>query len=90
MVRIIKGLQHIAQIPQGNYPFWIIYSSYLRVGQTRVEIMHLNNGIGNSTTILTGANVIDLVPSKYSLYGPNSVQKNAETLTILLPRHWVI
>ncbi len=27
----------------------------------RVEIMHLNNGIGNSTTILTGANVIDIV-----------------------------
>ena len=53
----------------------------------RVEIMHLNNGIGNSTTILTGANVIDIVRSKYFLYGPNSVQKNAETLTILLPRH---
>ena len=30
----------------------------------RVEIMHLNNGIGSSTTILTGANVIDIVPSK--------------------------
>ena len=52
--------------------------------------MHLNNGIGNSTKILTGANVIDIVPSKYSLYGPKSVQKNAERLTILLPRHWVI
>jgi hypothetical protein len=26
--------------------------------------MHLNNGIGSSTTILTGANVIDIVPSK--------------------------
>jgi hypothetical protein len=52
--------------------------------------MHLNNGIGSSTTILTGANVIDIVPSKYSLYCPNSVQKNAETLTILHPRHWVI
>ena len=51
-VRIIKGLQHMAQIPQGNYPFWIIYYLYLRVGQTRVEIMHLNNGNGNSTTIL--------------------------------------
>ena len=72
MVRIIKGLQHIAQIPQGNYPFWIICSSYLRVGQTRVEIMHLNNGFGNSTTILTGANVIDIVPSEYSLYGPKN------------------
>ena len=30
----------------------------------RVEIMLLNNGIGSSTTILTGANVIDKVPSK--------------------------
>jgi hypothetical protein len=29
-----------------------------------VEIMHLNNGIGSSTTILTGVNVIDIVPSE--------------------------
>jgi hypothetical protein len=64
MVRIIKEHQHIAQTPQGNYHFWIIYSLYLRVGQTRVEIMHLNNGIGSSTTILTGVNVIDIVPSE--------------------------
>ena len=41
----------------------------------RVEIMHLNNGFGNSTTILTGANVIDIVSSEYSLYGLNNVQK---------------
>ena len=31
---------------------------------TRMEIMHFNNGIGSNTTILTGANVIDIVPSK--------------------------
>jgi hypothetical protein len=29
----------------------------------RVEISHLKNGSGSSTTILTGANVIDIVPS---------------------------
>jgi hypothetical protein len=35
----------------------------------RVEISHLKNGSGSSTTILTGANVIDIVLSEYSLYG---------------------
>jgi hypothetical protein len=39
----------------------------------RVEIMHLNNGIGSSTAILTGANVFDIVPSEYDvLYRINS------------------
>jgi hypothetical protein len=45
------------------------------VGQTRVEIMHLNNGFGSSTTILTGVSVIDIVPSEYSLYGHIHVQE---------------
>jgi hypothetical protein len=38
-----------------------------------MEIMKVQNGNGSSTTILTGANVIDIVPSEYSLYGPNNV-----------------
>jgi hypothetical protein len=29
-----------------------------------MEIMWIHNGFGSSTTILTGANVIDIVPSK--------------------------
>ncbi len=37
--------------------------------EMRVEIMRVHNGIGSSTTILTGANVIDIVPSEYSIYG---------------------
>jgi hypothetical protein len=36
---------------------------------TRMEIMHFNNGIGSSTTILTGPKVIDIVPSEYPIYG---------------------
>jgi hypothetical protein len=34
-----------------------------------VEILNSKNGIGSSTTILAGANVTDIVPSEYSLYG---------------------
>jgi hypothetical protein len=34
-----------------------------------MEILNLKNGIGSNGTILTGANVIDIVPSEYSLYG---------------------
>jgi hypothetical protein len=37
--------------------------------ETRVEIMGAHNGIGSSTTILTDTNVIDIVPSEYSIYG---------------------
>jgi hypothetical protein len=40
-----------------------------------VEIIRLHNGFGNSSTILTGANAIDIVPSEYSLYGPNNAQE---------------
>jgi uncharacterized membrane protein len=46
--RSIKELEYIARIPEANYPFWIIYLSFLRVGKMRVEIMHLTNGIGSS------------------------------------------
>jgi hypothetical protein len=34
---------------------------------TRMEIMLLNSGLGSSSTILTGANVIDIVTSEYSI-----------------------
>lgn len=34
----------------------------------RMELMLLNFGLGSSTTILTGANVIDIGTSEYSIY----------------------
>jgi hypothetical protein len=67
MVQTFKGLQHLAQTPQGNYPFWIIYWLFIKLMETRVEVMRVHNGGGSSITILTGTNVIDIVPSEYSI-----------------------
>lgn len=38
-----------------------------------MEIMWIHNGVGSSTMMLTGANVIDIAPSKYSIYGRRKV-----------------
>jgi hypothetical protein len=38
-----------------------------------MEIMWIHNGVGSSTMMLTGANVIDIAPSKYSIYDRRKV-----------------
>jgi hypothetical protein len=43
-----------------------------------VEIIRLHNGFGNSSTILTGANAIDIVHSEYSIYSPLHYKKCGE------------
>jgi hypothetical protein len=45
--------------------------------------MHLNNGIGSSSTILTGANVIVIVPSEYPIYGLYEIHSSNQFIHVV-------
>ena len=49
-----------------------------------MEILRVHIGIGNSSTILTGANVIDIVLSEYSIMAVYTCKKCGE-LNYLTP-----